>query len=211
MQHELAVRTLAVERYFLNEITVRQREEFEEHYFSCDECAEEVRLTEQFVEDMRLALTPARTAPPAPWLSSLLARVAIQSVAGVLAVLAVYQNAVTIPALRAPQSMAPAIIFDGPARGPILRVGVGAPLRLQAPIHAGGEGRVRIELTDASGKVVRSGSVESPEPNQPLDVYVPGRLNPGRYTLLVRAESADRSGPELIRERFEIVPGEERK
>ena len=63
-----------------------------------------------------------------------------------------------------------------------------------------------IELTDASGTLVRGGSVASPERDQPLDVYFPGRLNPGRYTFLVRA-----GHQELMRDRFEIVPGERRE
>jgi len=208
MDHEFVVRTLAVERYFLNEMTIQQREEFEEHFFSCAKCANEVRFTGRFVSDVRLALAQARPSPSSGWLSSLGPRIAIHSIAAALMVLVAYQNAVTIPALKTPQSMASVVILDGPARASLPRLRAGEPLRLQAALSAAGGDRLTIELTDASGKVVRRGSVESPEPNQPLDVYFPGRLNPGRYTFVVRAGHRGRSGQELVRDRFEIVPGE---
>ena len=43
MTHEQAVTTLASERYLLEEMTGPERETFEEHYFSCVACAEDVR------------------------------------------------------------------------------------------------------------------------------------------------------------------------
>ena len=43
MTHEQAVSTLAAGRYLLDEMPEPERETFEEHYFSCAECAEDVR------------------------------------------------------------------------------------------------------------------------------------------------------------------------
>ena len=43
MTHEEAVSTLAPERYLLEEMSGSERETFEEHYFSCVECADDVR------------------------------------------------------------------------------------------------------------------------------------------------------------------------
>jgi anti-sigma factor RsiW len=43
MEHDEAEKSQAVERYLLGELPVTEREAFEEHYFSCPECAEEVR------------------------------------------------------------------------------------------------------------------------------------------------------------------------
>ena len=43
MTHEQAVSTLASERYLLEEMTEPERDTFEEHYFSCVECADDVR------------------------------------------------------------------------------------------------------------------------------------------------------------------------
>ena len=43
MTHEQAVSTLASERYLLEEMSDAERSTFEEHYFSCEECADDVR------------------------------------------------------------------------------------------------------------------------------------------------------------------------
>jgi len=42
MDHETAVKTGATERYLLGELTGEDRDRFEEHYFMCPECAEDV-------------------------------------------------------------------------------------------------------------------------------------------------------------------------
>jgi hypothetical protein len=43
MTHTQAVDTLAAERYLLDEMSELERQAFEEHYFSCRECADDVR------------------------------------------------------------------------------------------------------------------------------------------------------------------------
>ena len=57
MNHQRATTTSAAERYLLDEMTAEEREEFEEHYFSCAECAEDMRAAGQLVEALRA--TPA--------------------------------------------------------------------------------------------------------------------------------------------------------
>ncbi len=43
MDHPQAVETLAMERYLLREMNDAERDAFEDHYFSCVECAEDAR------------------------------------------------------------------------------------------------------------------------------------------------------------------------
>src|SRR5262245_5253630 len=43
MTHEEAVSTLAAERYLLNEMTDGDRHTFEEHFFDCEVCADDMR------------------------------------------------------------------------------------------------------------------------------------------------------------------------
>lgn len=43
MDHKQAVATMAVEKYLLDEFDSGAREAFEEHYFSCHDCAEELK------------------------------------------------------------------------------------------------------------------------------------------------------------------------
>src|SRR5271168_3888337 len=42
MDHTTAARTMAVEKYLLGEFAEEQ-DAFEEHFFSCDECAQEIK------------------------------------------------------------------------------------------------------------------------------------------------------------------------
>jgi len=43
MNHETAVKIQAAERYVLDEFSPEERTDFEEHYFACAECADDVR------------------------------------------------------------------------------------------------------------------------------------------------------------------------
>ena len=43
MDHETAVRLQAAERYLLDQFSPEERRGFEEHFFGCPECADQVR------------------------------------------------------------------------------------------------------------------------------------------------------------------------
>jgi hypothetical protein len=45
MDHAEAARMFAVERYVLGDLGEAQRDEFEDHFFGCTECAEDLRAT----------------------------------------------------------------------------------------------------------------------------------------------------------------------
>lgn len=53
MDHEQAIATKAVERYTLGEMSDKQAEEFELHFFSCQECSSELDAEQTFVEHVR--------------------------------------------------------------------------------------------------------------------------------------------------------------
>lgn len=48
MDHETALKLQAAERYAQGELPGQERDAFEEHFFSCEECAEEVRWEQMF-------------------------------------------------------------------------------------------------------------------------------------------------------------------
>jgi hypothetical protein len=60
MTHEEAVSTLASERYLLEEMSEPERETFEEHYFSCVECADDVRAAGVMRDGVRAGLMDER-------------------------------------------------------------------------------------------------------------------------------------------------------
>lgn len=53
MDHNLAARTQAPARYLLGELSLPEREDFEEHFFTCRECAEELRTGAMFAANAR--------------------------------------------------------------------------------------------------------------------------------------------------------------
>jgi hypothetical protein len=72
MDHQMALTTQAVERYTLGELTSPEREEFEEHFFSCVDCIAALREYETFTANARAvfkeeadALAPRATPAPA--------------------------------------------------------------------------------------------------------------------------------------------------
>ena len=56
MDHRHAVKMHAPERYLLEELSPEERAEFEEHYFACVECADEVRAAFKFGDNAKAVL-----------------------------------------------------------------------------------------------------------------------------------------------------------
>ena len=107
MEHKEAIRIHAVDRYLLGELTAVERKEFEEHFFSCGECSEDLHIGTILVDNSRAVLSeefpdpvPASPGvPPRPgwrfWWSPvpLAAAIALLAVVG-------YQNLKVIPEYR---------------------------------------------------------------------------------------------------------------
>ena len=122
MDHQEATRIQAPGRYALGDLTPSEREGFEEHFFTCPECAEELRADAIFADNARAVFhddvprasstSPARSPQRgAGWWSWLRPAYLIPATAA-LALVCAYQNIVTIPRLRgdlgadrAPQSL----------------------------------------------------------------------------------------------------------
>jgi hypothetical protein len=65
MNHQDALKEMAVERYLLGELRDASLENFEEHLFECPECAEDVRAGVTFIDAARTELrTPRRVSVP---------------------------------------------------------------------------------------------------------------------------------------------------
>jgi len=60
MDHETAIRIQAAERYVLEEFPLEERTAFEEHFFECPECAEEVRSASIFAANATQTLKEER-------------------------------------------------------------------------------------------------------------------------------------------------------
>jgi hypothetical protein len=202
MTHEQAVATLASERYLLDEMSGPERETFEDHYFSCTACAQDVRTGGLLRDGTRAGLLDERSDAggeaarhrvvpfrPRRWHQSTALPWAI---AATLAVVAGYQTLVTVPSLRplnearalAPVTLRPASRGQEP-RITVNRDSAAITLAVDATAATGGE--LSYDLRTAAGSVVLSGKAGSPVPGAPLLLLVPARAvaAPGRYVLSV--------------------------
>jgi hypothetical protein len=103
MDHNETIRLQAAVKYVLGELSPVQREEYEEHYFDCAECAIDIKTLATFADTTREVLRQEREKQLAKdlvparggWLSWL--RPALVPACGVLLLLVAYQNLVSIP------------------------------------------------------------------------------------------------------------------
>jgi hypothetical protein len=135
MDHHRIVDQHLVEQYLLDEMSPELREEFEDHYFGCPECAAEVRATSAFMDAARSEFKktePTRTTSPSDakppkikqsWLFLWREWFAVAAFATCLLVV-VYQNTVVYPRLRnevasleKPEVLTTVSLVNGNSRG----------------------------------------------------------------------------------------------
>ena len=110
MDHAEATRKYAAEQYLLGELSEPEREEFERHFFGCEECAETLETAATLVENAKAIFRePAASERRVMvrerrrWFSFAgwgFAPAAALAGCAILAVLVGYQNLVQIPKLR---------------------------------------------------------------------------------------------------------------
>ena len=203
MTHQQALDGLASERYLLDEMSEVERFEFEEHYFDCAECAEDVKLGDMIRQEARRA-GPAVAANPQAgrpavvltsakwWRRPMVA--APWAVAATLALAVGYQSLVTVPGLRnavAPQSIEP-VMLRGATRGAATTVSITPGQRFVALsadlLTPPQSSSLSYEILDANRSAVASGRSSVPASGAPLMLLVPvDELQPaGHYTLTLR-------------------------
>jgi hypothetical protein len=111
MTHDLATQNQTAARYLLGELSTAERDEFEEHYFDCTDCAREVRTaavlranTKAVLKEGCVPAAQAAAAGESWWRRLFTFRGPVLAPYGAVAALAVvtaYQGAVVIPNLRA--------------------------------------------------------------------------------------------------------------
>jgi anti-sigma factor RsiW len=212
MTHRQAVDTFASERYLLGDMTELERHSFEDHYFSCEECAEEVRIGALMEEGVKTAFASApRSGAPIPTRSGAILRPARWwsprstlipwAAAAVLALVAGAESLLIAPSLRhgnAPQAITP-ITLRPASRGaaPIVSPGANGSVLLAVDVNASpAAGELAYELRAPGGAQVAAGRVPAPTAGTPLYLLFPaGTLTArGEYVLLIRdATSSDRT------------------
>jgi len=209
MDHNDAVRLQAAEKYILGEFPPNLRDEYEEHFFDCAECAVDVKAVAAFADVSREVLrrAPEKLAVAAPaqagWLSWFRPVIAVPAFAALLLIIG-YQSFVTIPkAKEAATSGASQILFSSHA--------------LRGVNTAGEEGRTLsirpdeafflnfdfvptrsfdgylVQLEDAAGGVLLRSKIAGGNANQEAHFPIPaGVLRPGKYVLAIYGDPGAR-------------------
>jgi hypothetical protein len=207
MDHREALSTKASDRYLLGEMSELERFAFEEHYFQCRECAEDVRAGEALARGIRAVTregTPREAPAPPRWWRRLAPVLMPSAAAAMLACVAGYQALVTIPGLRAPQAVAP-VVLRAAARGEEQTVDVhGGPYTVfSLDVNAADPGApLRYEMAPEGGAARLKGTAAAPPPGAPLLIVAPhadlDRAGAWNLVLLTPA------GEEIARYPFQI-------
>jgi len=196
--HSKAVLERLVDRYLLRELSTAEAEDFERHYFECEECAEAVENGGILIANAREVLPEIQRTEAVP---SFWKRIAVRwSPSGLLmpatavafALVAVYQGAIVIPQLRQARVL-PAFQLLGASRGQedarLLPKGTTAfAISADVPPDAHFPKYV-CELKNGE-RTVFALEAPAPAPGQPITMLVPTRgLSSGAYNLTIRGGS----------------------
>jgi hypothetical protein len=209
MDHNEAVRLQAAEKYLLGELPREQHAAFEEHFFDCSVCAEEMKATAAFMEsarqmarkesrqvidDKRLVVASPTTRGWFAWLRPAFA----VPIFAVLLLFIGYQNGVTIPNLK--QASTSVVIGEGAksfsllsadsrgegASAPKITVGAREDFRLEVDMPGNSSSGYSCQIQNESGKVLATFTVSAEEAkNTVARIIRGGSLKPGRYTIAI--------------------------
>jgi hypothetical protein len=223
MDHNSAVKLEACEKYVLGELSPELREAYEAHYFSCAECAAQLRSAVEFAAGSRqvFAESPAVAAKAGAsrersgWFAWLRPAVAVPAFAALLLLIG-YQNFFTIPRLK--ESAAPRVLpmfslIAANTRGetvPEFSARPDEPLGLYVDVPADpAYSSYVIRLQDPNGNTVPLRSLSYAEAQKTQVVVInPGKAA-GNYSLVVLGQAKPAqgasSGTELARMQFTVV------
>jgi hypothetical protein len=207
MDHGEAVRLQAAEKYVLGELPPVQRDEYEDHYIDCPECARDVLAAAAFADTAREVFRQegqseahARDQERGDWLAWL-KRVVVVPAFAVLLLFVVYQSVVTIPRAKQGASQSAAQFFTSSFSLQMANVRSGEEVKLQ--LHPNESFALKFDFTpsrtferyicqlrDESGHSVLEVVVPGSSVNKEAQLVVPaGRVKPGKYHLVFTGAS----------------------
>jgi len=208
MDHQEALRRSAVEKYLLNEMPQPERDEFEEHFFGCQECAADLRATAAFLDGAKKELRrsrpikPAQREPKRPWFDFLWRPAFAAPVFVLLLLVVAYQNVAVLPRfageraqLKNPEILTSLSLVGGNSRGgpaSSATVADGQPLLISLDIPTAERfSSYACVLVAPSGAVVWRLPVSLAQAKDTVAIRVPsGLLERGEYRLIVQGHAS---------------------
>jgi hypothetical protein len=211
MDHAEVIQQNIAEKYALGELSPEVREQFEEHYFECAECAADLEamaslmaagkvvVEEGFSPKASVSENPGEKRGWFAWFRPAIAVPAIAALAGVL----VLQNSGLIPILKRPSANQSTVqVYESSYRLQGVTRGAGGSKILVNPHESfaldfdftptTSASSYRGSLLDVSGTEVFSFTVNGAEANKELHLLVPANtIQAGDYDLVFTAESKE--------------------
>lgn len=194
MNHDDAMNSMAAERYILDELEPSERDAFEEHFFECTMCADDVRDSAKFAAGVRTSDARVKVLPAARFNWWAVA-------ASVFAAALGYQSLVVVPQMRMAMNKqtqpapvmrlaAETVVLEPQSRGTSVRVTVrrdeAVPFTVAIP-NSDPHALYICEILDDANHVRASVRVPGEEASDPVPLVVPpGRLFSGDYKLVIR-------------------------
>lgn len=231
MTHDEAHRRMAIEGYLLNELAPEERDAFEEHYFSCAECALELQMTAAFLDQVKAELphmqfasgtAPASNPGQSPrahwwsgwnpvWVPALVCLLLVSVLLNVgqqrsmVRAAAAFQSPHLLPSLSLLRSNARAGSL------PVLRASAKEPLLLYVDIPGdSGYSSYRAALYTPLGGREWSLNIPASAVTDTVPLQLsPPRQGSGVYTLRIEGLSAENTSPATVEElpfRLQIQP-----
>jgi hypothetical protein len=220
MDHADATQLGAVEKYLLDELPPELRDEFEDHYFDCQECATDLRATTAFMEaaksEFRAHPLLAKPTPARSRFTLFRGPILVASALAASLLVIVYQNVVVYPHLESElaQLESPAVLPSvylaaGASRGgslPSVTVNGMRPFQLTFDIPAQAiYSSYTCSLYAPSGALDWRYQVSSQMAKDAVTIIAPAAHRaPGTYTLVVQGNGAT-PAVELERTQFTLV------
>jgi anti-sigma factor RsiW len=222
MDHATAAQQHMTERYLLNELDPRARDEFEEHYFDCAQCASDVNAASLFIENSKVvwnheadaaANEVAKFVPPTPkpnWLGWLRPAFAAPALALLLSVVG-YDYLVVYPQMaRAlkPHVAQSAMVNIGTYNdsGPDITIGSGEGFVVNARITPqNGYSNYVAELYNPANKLEWSLTIPASASQAQWPIVIPGAdRKPGTYILRVKGITPDGNKQDVGQGTFDL-------
>jgi Putative zinc-finger len=224
MDHQEALRLQAVEKYVLGDLPAVVREQFEEHYFDCPECARDLTALVTFATASREILEEGRNSCEIPgqvigteqrtggtgWFGWLRPVIAVPAMAALVAII-VYQNAVMIPAIKNRETnqhkiqlIISSFRLQGTTRGERITKIVVAPhesFELNFDFTPSQPAQSYTgRLVDSVDREVLAFALNREQSNKEVHLVVPGgQVHTGSYALVFAADkSSSDQGPKMV-------------
>ena len=202
MDHKQVVELQLAVKYVLGELPPVQRDEYEDHYIDCPECAKEVYAVAAFTDTAREVFRQeVRGEEPAPvrerggWFAWLKPAFAVPAFA-VLLLVVIYQNAVTIPQAKQEAVQSAVQMYTSAFSLQMANVRGGEEVKVQ--VHPSQTFALDFDFTptrlfdsylcqlqDASARSLLQVRIPGSGANKETHLVIPGGLvKPGKYTLV---------------------------